>query len=156
MVELTEELRSLREFLLEREGVLLADVPSSGVKPEALIPEAQKMQDEFFKRYEAKMGKLPASHATRHFSAMYTLLTRILPAAGSLDPEAIRKAVLALDEPIGTTILGFGLKFAENGQNERAFNVILQWQDGKLVSVWPQRFAVAQPVAVPLPDWNKR
>lgn len=137
------------------EGVLLADVPSR-IKPEALVPEARKMQEEFFKRYEAKMGKAPASHATRHFSAMYTLLTKVLPAAGSLDPEAIRKAVLALDEPIGSTILGFGLKFAENGQNERAFNVILQWQDGKLVSVWPQRFAVAQPVAVPLPDWNKR
>ena len=75
---------------------------------------------------------------------------------GSLEPEAIRKAVLALDEPVGTTILGFGLKFADNGQNERAFNVILQWQNGKLVTVWPQRFAVAQPVAVPLPDWNKR
>ena len=137
------------------DGVLLADVPSR-IKPEALVPEARKMQEEFFKRYEAKMGKAPASHATRHFSAMHTLLTKILPAAGSLEPEAIRKAVLALDEPIGSTILGFGLKFAENGQNERAFNVILQWQDGKLVSVWPQRFAVAQPVAVPLPDWNKR
>ena len=138
------------------EGVLLADVPSSGVKPEALVPEARKMQEEFFKRYQAKMGKPPASHATRHFSAMHTLLTKILPAAGSLEPEAIRKAVLALDEPIGTTILGFGLKFADNGQNERAFNVILQWQDGKLVTVWPQRFAVAQPVAVPLADWTKR
>jgi len=102
------------------------------------------------------MGKPPASHATRHFSAMHTLLTKILPAAGSLEPEAIRKAVLALDEPVGSTILGFGLKFAENGQNERAFNVVLQWQDGKLVSVWPQRFAVAAPVSVPLPDWNKR
>jgi len=137
------------------EGVLLADVPSR-IKPEALLPEARKMQDEFFKRYEAKMGKPPASHATRHFSAMHTLLTKILPAAGSLEPEAIRKAVLALDEPVGSTILGFGLKFAENGQNERAFNVVLQWQDGKLVSVWPQRFAVAAPVSVPLPDWNKR
>jgi len=137
------------------EGVLLADVPSR-IKPEALLPEARKMQDEFFKRYEAKMGKPPASHATRHFSAMHMLLTKILPAAGSLEPEAIRKAVLALDEPVGSTILGFGLKFAENGQNERAFNVVLQWQDGKLVSVWPQRFAVAAPVSVPLPDWNKR
>lgn len=138
------------------EGVLLADVPSSGVKPEALVPEARKLQEEFFKRYQAKMGKPPASHATRHFSAMHTLLTRILPAAGSLEPDAIRKAITALDDPVGTTILGFGLKFAENGQNERAFNVILQWQNGKLVTVWPKRFAVGEPMLVPLPDWNKR
>ncbi len=138
------------------EGVLLSDVPSSGVKPDALVPQARTLQDEFFKRYQAKMGKAPASHATRHFSAMHTLLTRILPAAGSFEPDAVRKAVMALDDPVGSTILGFGLKFAENGQNERAFNVILQWQNGKLVTVWPQRFAVAQPIAVPLADWNKR
>lgn len=140
----------------DAEGVLMADVPAGGVRPDALLPAARVLQDEFFKRYQAKLGKLPASHATRNFSAMHVLLTRVLASAGSLDAEAIRKAVMALDEPIGTTILGYGLKFAENGQNERAFNVILQWQDGKIVTVWPERFATAKPLAIPLPDWSER
>lgn len=140
----------------DAEGVLMADVPAGGVKQDALLPPARALQDEFFKRYQAKLGKLPASHATRNFSSMHVLLTKVLASAGSLDAEAIRKAVMALDEPVGTTILGYGLKFAENGQNERAFNVILQWQGGKIVTVWPERFATAKPLAVPLPDWSER
>lgn len=138
------------------DGVLLADVPSAGVKPEALVPEARTEQAEFVKRYRAKLGKDPASHATRHFSSMSVLLGKILPKAGSLDPDKIREAALSLDEPLGSTILGFGIKFGEDGQNTRAFNVILQWQNGNLVTVWPQRFATAAPIMVPLPSWAER
>ena len=138
------------------DGVLLADVPSAGVKPEALTPEARADQAEFIKRYRAKLGKDPASHATRHFSSMSVLLGKILPKAGSLDPEGIRAAALSLDEPLGSTILGFGIKFGEDGQNTRAFNVILQWQGGELKTVWPERFATAKPIMLPLPDWSDR
>ena len=138
------------------DGVLLADVPSAGVKPEALLPAARTEQAEFVKRYRAKLGKEPASHATRHFSSMSVLLGTILPKAGSLDPDKIREAALSLDEPLGSTILGFGVKFGDDGQNTRAFNVILQWQKGDLVTVWPQRFATAQPEMIPLPPWSER
>jgi len=137
----------------DAEGVLIADVPSAGVKADALVPEAAELQKEFIKRYKEKMGKDPASHSTRHFSAMHVLLTKVLPKAGSFDPDKIKAAVMALDEPIGSTILGFGIKFAPEGQNSRSFNVILQWQKGELVTVWPQRFATAAPIMVPLPDW---
>jgi branched-chain amino acid transport system substrate-binding protein len=137
----------------DAEGVLIADVPSAGVKADALVPEAAELQKEFIKRYKEKMGKDPASHSTRHFSAMHVLLTKVLPKAGSFDPDKIKAAVMALDEPIGSTILGFGIKFAPEGQNSRSFNVILQWQKGELVTVWPQRFATVAPIMVPLPDW---
>ncbi|GAC1339170.1 MAG: ABC transporter substrate-binding protein [Acetobacteraceae bacterium] len=138
------------------DGVLLADVPSAGVKPDALKPEARTQQAEFVKRYRAKLGKDPASHATRHFSSISVLLGTILPKAGSLDPDKIREAALSLDEPLGSTILGFGIKFGEDGQNTRAFDVVLQWQAGALVTVWPERFATAAPIMVPLPSWAER
>ena len=83
------------------------------------------------------------------------LLTKVLPKAGSFDPDKIKAAIMALDEPIGSTILGFGIKFAAEGQNSRSFNVVLQWQKGELVTVWPQRFATAAPIMVPLPDWGQ-
>jgi branched-chain amino acid transport system substrate-binding protein len=76
----------------DSEGVLIADVPSAGVKPGALVPEAAELQNEFIKRYKAKMGKDPASHSTRHFSAMHVLLTKVLPKAGSFDPDKIKAA----------------------------------------------------------------
>jgi branched-chain amino acid transport system substrate-binding protein len=140
----------------DAEGVLLADVPSSGVKPDALVPEAAALQKEFVGRFKQKTGKEPPSHATRHFSAMHVLLTKILPKAGSLDPDKVKSAVMALDEPIGSTILGFGIKFAPDGQNTRSFNVVLQWQNGELVTVWPTRFATAAAIMLPLPDWSQR
>ncbi len=140
----------------DAEGVLIADVPSAGVRPDALLPDAAAALREFVERYRAKTGKVPASHSTRHFSSMQVLLTKVLPAAGALDPERIRAAVMALDEPVGSTVLGFGIKYGENGQNERAFNVILQWQEDELATVWLERFATARPVMVPLPDWRDR
>jgi len=87
---------------------------------------------------------------------MYVLLTKILPKAGSFDPDKIKEAAMSLDEPVGSTILGFGIKFGPDGQNTRSFNVVLQWQKGELVTVWPQRFATAEPIMVPLPNWNER
>jgi branched-chain amino acid transport system substrate-binding protein len=83
-------------------------------------------------------------------------LTKVLPKAGSFDPDKLKAAVMSLDEPIGSTILGFGIKFADSGQNTRSFNVILQWQKGELVTVWPARFATAAPIMVPLPTWAER
>ena len=140
----------------DADGVLLADVPSAGVKPDALVPSARTEQAEFIKRYKARMGKDPASHATRHFSSMTVLLSKILPKAGSLEPDRIREAALSLDEPLGSTILGFGIKFGADGQNTRAFDVILQWQGENLVTVWPERFATAKPIMIPLPSWADR
>ena len=140
----------------DAEGVLIADVPAAGVRQDALAPEAAAALRDFVARYQAKLGKAPASHSIRQFSSMQVLLTKVLPAAGSLDPERIRSAVMALDEPVGSTVLGFGIKYNEGGQNERAFNVILQWQNGQLATVWPERFATARPVMVPLPEWRER
>jgi branched-chain amino acid transport system substrate-binding protein len=140
----------------DAEGVLIADVPSAGVKPDALVPEAAALQKDFIRRYKEKTGKEPPSHATRHFSAMHVLLTKVLAKAGSFDPDKIKSAVMSLDEPTGSTILGFGIKFGPDGQNTRSFNVILQWQNGELVTVWPPRFATAAPIMVPLPDWGQR
>jgi branched-chain amino acid transport system substrate-binding protein len=140
----------------DAEGVLISDVPSAGVKPDALVPEAAALQKEFIRRYKDKTGKEPPSHATRHFSAMHVLLTQVLPKARSFDPDKIKAAVMSLDEPVGSTMLGFGIKFAPDGQNTRSFNVILQWQKGDLVTVWPPRFATAQPIMLPLPNWDER
>jgi branched-chain amino acid transport system substrate-binding protein len=62
-----------------------------------------------------------------------------------MDPEAIRKAAMSFDIPLGKTATGWGVKFGEDGQNERAPAFIGQWQGGKLVTVWPSSAAVAEP-----------
>lgn len=39
------------------------------------------------------------------------------------------------------------INFAENGQNEGARNIVVQWQDGKRVTVFPTDVASAEVMA---------
>jgi branched-chain amino acid transport system substrate-binding protein len=114
------------------------------------------MLEEFEKRYKEKTGKIPASHSVRNFISMHTLFTKVVPKAGSLDAKKVREAALSIDEPLGSTPLGFGIKFGEDGQNERIFNTIQQWQNGELVTVWPKDFAKTEAIMLPLPEWKNR
>lgn len=139
----------------DAEGILVADV-SFRINPDALNEEAKEMLREFEERYKAKAGKEPASHSVRQFVSMYTLFKKVLPRAGSLDGDKIREAALSLDEPYGSTPFGFGIKYAENGQNERMFNTIQQWQNGELITVWPKEYALKEPIMLPLPEWKDR
>ncbi len=140
----------------DAEGILVGDVLSRGAPPDTLTPQARSDLAEFLARYRKRFGKDPASNAIRHFSSLSIWLEKILPKAGSTDPDRIREAVLALDEPLGSTILGFGIKVGENGQNARSFNAVLQWQKGELATILPDRFATAKPIMMPLPGWSDR
>ena len=140
----------------DAEGILVGDVLSHGAPPATLSAQARADLAEFLARYRKKFGKDPAANAIRHFSSLSIWLEKILPKAGSTDPDRIREAVLGLDEPLGSTVLGFGIKVGENGQNTRSFNAVLQWQKGGLATILPDRFATARPVMLPLPGWSDR
>ena len=49
-------------------GIFVADFPPK-VNETALKPETKKVAEEFYKRYEAKMKRPPAGHASAGFSA---------------------------------------------------------------------------------------
>src|SRR4029450_10286668 len=70
------------------------------------------------------------------------VLKLVLDAAKTDDPEKFRAAVLALDLPTGSGVNGWGVKFDEYGQNSnpRVQHYMLQWQNGQLVTVWPEEF----------------
>jgi branched-chain amino acid transport system substrate-binding protein len=139
----------------DADGILVADV-SSEINQSTLTEEAKNMLTEFNKRYKEKTGKNPASHSIRNFISMHTLFEKVIPKAGSLDADKIRQAALSLDEPLGSTPLAFGIKFGEDGQNERIFNTIQQWQKGELITVWPKEYAKKDPISLPLPEWKDR
>jgi branched-chain amino acid transport system substrate-binding protein len=71
------------------------------------------------------------------------ILFKSLQAAGSAKYDTVRDAAAKLDEPVGTYETGFGVKFNDKMQNTRAMPVGAQWQDGKMVTVFP---AAAVPV----------
>jgi branched-chain amino acid transport system substrate-binding protein len=121
------------------EGALNVDFPQFRMNPVG-APGV----DEFMKRYQAKYGTPPRSgHSLANYQGAKVFF-QALDNAKSLDADAIRAAVLALDMPEGKTPTGWGVKFAENGQNTRALPVLLQWQGGELVTVAPKAAAVAK------------
>ncbi len=89
----------------------------------------------------------------------YDLVKYVLPgavASGSVTPDSIRAAALKANVPTGGTPQGFGLKFsATSGENTAAQSVIMQWQNGALVVVYPTALASAAPI-YPMPSWAQR
>jgi len=134
---------------------------SASVNTASLSKEAAALLEEFKKRFHAAYGKDPSYVGTQGFVGTHLLLDNVLRRAGSLDPDKVRAAAVAVDVPNGATALGWGVKFAGEsdpmrGQNVRAFPVGQQWQDGKLVVVSPATAKTKDAILIPLPIWDKR
>jgi branched-chain amino acid transport system substrate-binding protein len=145
-------------------GIFVSDFAVE-VNPKALSPETRKIAAEFIKRYQEKMKRAPAGHASMAFAGMWALFTEILPKAKTLDAETLRAVALKIDLPEGSLPNGSGIKFTNNdwkpnakdfGQNLRAAIGVWQWQKGGHNQVYPSALATHEPVLVPLPKWNER
>ncbi len=145
-------------------GLFVSDFPPK-VNSNVLKPEVRKIADEFYKRYEEKMKRPPAGHASAGFSAIWALFTEVLPKAKAFEPDELRDIALKLDLPEGSLVNGSGIKFTnfdwaddpkDAGQNLRAAIGVWQWTKTGNEQVFPPKFATATPIMVPLPAWDKR
>ena len=86
------------------------------------------------------------------------ILKLALDAARTDDLEEFRAAVMDLDLPVGSVLNGWGVKFEESGQNSnaRVQHYMLQWQNGSLVTVWPEEFTTNRAMWMPLGPWDQR
>jgi len=141
-------------------GVFSSDFPTE-VNPQALTPKARQLAQEFIKRFKARKGTTPTGNAWLAFAGTMLLFEEVLPKAGSLEPENIKQAAFSLDLPEGSMANGCGVKFIshdqfDGGKNERAFAVVVQWQNGEVHVVGPEKFATHKSILVPLPKWSDR
>jgi branched-chain amino acid transport system substrate-binding protein len=90
------------------------------------------------------------------FMGAWVLFHDVLPKAESTEVQDIVAAAQRVEIPAEDTVTGYGVKFAENGQNIRAFPVVQQWQDQQLRVVYPRDLAVADFVNTPLSPWSER
>ncbi|NSY18479.1 ABC transporter substrate-binding protein [Neorhizobium sp. AL 9.2.2] len=98
----------------------------------------------FVEAYKKKYGTSPRSgHSLNNYVGAKALLESI-GKAKDFEPDTIVEAVKAIDIPDGSTAAGYGIKFGENGQNERAAMMGMQWQGGKLIAVYPDAAAVSK------------
>ncbi|MDW8399260.1 MAG: ABC transporter substrate-binding protein, partial [Acetobacteraceae bacterium] len=122
------------------EGAFSLDVPQYGAA-ESAAPGARR----FAAAYRTAFGQEPRCGQSLAAFAGAEMALAALAAARGPEREALRAAFLALDRPVGSAPNGWGAAFSESGQNRRAFGHLHQWQDGRLVTVWPADAATAPP-----------
>jgi len=128
--------------------------------PKTLKPGLGELTQEMVKRYKAESkATVVPPHTSMGFNQSWIFFTDVLPRAikkhGGYDPEALRKAALETDIPVGGTIQGYGVKFFPHGnemsgQNERSSPVVMQYQGGQTKIVWPTAIKTADPL-LPIP-----
>ena len=138
-------------------GVFALLEPGPGFKLDSLKPEGQKIEKDFRDAVQKRTGSYPLGAHQLAGGGLW-LLKLVLDKSQSDDPEKFRAAVMSLDLPVGTMINGWGVKFSETGQNanERVQHYMLQWQNGQLVTVWPEEFTTNRAKWIPLGAWDQR
>jgi len=135
-------------------------VPAQLLDAKKLAPGVGDLTKIMVERYKSitKANDVPP-HCSMGFNQTWVLLNNVLPVAkskyGGFDPEAVRKAALDVDIPVGGTIQGYGVKFYPpgtemSGQNERSTPVVMQNAGAHIAVVWPTAIQ-NQPAVLPLP-----
>ena len=117
--------------------------------PTAPYTGAQEYNDKF----AAKYGIQTEYHGAQAYSAMY-VIAGALNRAKKLTREAVRIALAKTDM---MTVFG-PVKFVsydKKTQQNRLPTLLVQWIDGKLATVWPQKIA-SQKYVYPTPKWKER
>jgi len=138
-------------------GIFSCDYPQFDQSPKAAPGIPRFMQ--FYKMTYNEEVRAP--HSLVSFSG-FSVLWDVLVRAGSTDPDAVRKAALETDIPLGKTPIGWGVKFAppgdpDQGTNTRTYAAGMQWQEGgKFVTVWPREIAANEIKYIPMSPWSER
>jgi branched-chain amino acid transport system substrate-binding protein len=118
-----------KEYL---EGILVATFPRYDINPKFGPGGA-----EYLAAYKKMFNREPI--APQNFTAYTGALVMFdaIELAGSTEHEKVREAAAKMDKPLGTYPNGFGVKFDGNMQNTRAKPIVGQWQNGVVVTVYP-------------------
>lgn len=114
------------------EGLLVVSYPRTDV-PDSYSPGGQH----YLEAYRAKYKQEPAATLGLTAYAGMNMLFDAVRAAGSVDMEKVHAAAAAMDKPLRSYPGGYGIKFDANFQNTRAVPVVVQWQSGIPVTVYP-------------------
>lgn len=103
-------------------------------------PDTQALMELYRETYddEIRTGAVLAYDAVR-------VIADALERAGSADPTALRDAIAETDLPSLVAQSG-NISFSETGENEGATPILMQVQGGKVVQVYPEDLAEAEPV----------
>jgi branched-chain amino acid transport system substrate-binding protein len=86
-------------------------------------------------------------HEAIEYAAGMLVLAEALETSGSTETADIREAIIAnaVSGNIADAMPGGRIEFDDTGQNTVAFPIMNQWQDGELVTVYPENVATSRP-----------
>jgi branched-chain amino acid transport system substrate-binding protein len=131
------------------------------VDPSSLSAKGRAIQKECLKRFTEKFNNpKPGTLHMLGFEAGHILFTGVLPMAGSLDPEKVREAALKVNLSWKDSVIGMGARYAPPGHplagtNLEATQFVYQWQNEKLVGLYPKNIATGK-LQAPMPTWDQR
>ena len=138
-------------------GLFASDKADATVNAAALTPATRQVLSQATAWYAEHIHGSMDLSAVAGFVGAWALLHDVLPQTTTVSADAIRAAALTVDLPSGSEVNGAGLLFAptsapDAGQNERAANVVWQWQPQGQAVVYPQPYATTKPLIVAVPD----
>lgn len=106
------------------------------------IPGAGPLAEKYKAKYNVDMNE----HATLAYQVVL-VLKEALEEAKSTDREAINKVLGKIKVGQGPSLVMpyTAIEFDPTGQNPHAKELMLQVQNGKVVTVWPEKYAPAKP-----------
>ncbi len=114
------------------EGIAVVGYPRPD-QTESYGPGAGAYLDAYKKKYDRD----PIAPQSMTAYVGMKMLLEAVAAAGSTDMEKVRAAAAKMDKPFKSYATGFGVKFDAQFQNTRALPTVVQWQSGKIVTVYP-------------------
>jgi branched-chain amino acid transport system substrate-binding protein len=93
--------------------------------------------------HEARFKAPPENNGFFGYQAVY-VVKAALEKAASREPEAIRQALATLNMTSDIVLAQDAIRFASTGANQESPVLMLQIQNGRLVTVWPAKAAAAQ------------
>lgn len=105
------------------------------------IPGAKGLADKYKAKYNVDMNE----HATLAYQVVL-VLKEALENAKSTDPEKINEALRKLKVlPGPSMVMPYAtIEFDDAGQNPSARELMLQVQNGKVVTIWPDKYATSK------------
>ena len=132
--------------------------PGPGLIVEKFRPDGRLIEKAFRDAVKAKTGSDVLAGGHQLAGGGLWILKLALDAAKTDDLDKFRAAVMSMDLPVGSAVNGWGVKFDDTGQNSnaRVQHYMLQWQNGQLVTVWPEEFTTNRAKWIPLGGWDQR
>lgn len=108
---------------------------SEGILVEAPALASGPLDEAYRKKYGTFM-----SHAGFEHAIITEIIAQALEKSASRDPAVLAKTLREMTFTEGNVKLmpGGGVKFDERGGNSKTYSVMAQWQNGDLVTVWPE------------------